>query len=43
MVFDVALQAYVAAQWVTEKLNRDAGTGSYIPGVQFGEWHSLVR
>lgn len=34
MISQEALQIYVAAQWVVEKLNKNGG---YIPGVQFGE------
>ena len=37
MVSQEALQIYVAAQWVCERLNMDMGNGSYVPGVQFGE------
>ncbi|KAK7102049.1 uncharacterized protein [Littorina saxatilis] len=37
LVSQEALQLYVAAQWVCEKLNADPhGNGSFIPGVQFG-------
>ena len=37
IVSQEALQIYVAAQWVCERLNRDTGNGTYVPGVQFGE------
>ena len=37
MVSQEALQIYVVAQWVCEKLNADLGNGSFVPGVQFGE------
>nr|KAG5699497.1 hypothetical protein BaRGS_020056 [Batillaria attramentaria] len=36
VVSQEALQLYVAAQWVLERLNADHGNGSYVPGVQFG-------